>query len=222
MATIALPNQPLVLDADIADVVVVSDGQALHVVEAQRIEATPQPTVDGARRLFTVKARTDQATLMPGGPGAAAHLRDRAALGSAAMLLGVSSTLLAMTVDHVRQRRQFGRPIGSFQAIKHKLAECHLLQETVKPAVWSAAWLLQESDPDMTTAVSVAKVQAVRTARKINDEALQCHGGIGFAWEHPLHLWLKRGKAWEQAYGGEREHRRVLAEALFVRSPEGH
>lgn len=215
LATIALPCQPLVLDADIADVVVVCDGDDLHLVERSGIQATPQPAVDGVRRVFTVQARTDDATLMPGGADTIARLRGRAALGSAAMLLGVSSTLLAMTLEHVLERRQFGRPIGSFQAIKHKLAECYLLLEAARPAVWSAAWLMQEGDPGMMTAVSVAKVHAVRTGRKLNAEALQCHGGVGFAWEHPLHLWLKRGKALEHAYGGAREHRRLVAETIF-------
>lgn len=221
VATLAVPGSPFVLDADLADVLVSSDGRRLHLVERSGTTATPQPTIDGARRLFTVEPRPGEAALLSSDPSAAARMHDRAALGTAAMLLGLSATLLRMSLEHVRERRQFGQPIGSFQALKHKLAECHLLLETARPALWAAAWMLQDRDPGSRTAVSVAKVQAARVAQKVNDEALQCHGGIGFAWEHPLHLWLKRGKALEQAYGGPREHRLRLAEELFSASGAG-
>lgn len=219
VATLAVPGSPLVLDADLADVLVSSDGQRLHMIEPSATVAIPQPAIDGARRLFTVEPRAGEEALLSADPSAAARMRDRATLGTAAMLLGLSSTLLRMSLEHVRERRQFGQPIGSFQALKHKLAECHLLLETARPALWAAGWMLQETDPESRTAVSVAKVQAARVARKVNDEALQCHGGIGFAWDHPLHLWLKRGKALEQAYGGSREHRLRLAEELFSAPP---
>lgn len=222
VATLVLPGQPLVLDADRADLFVFSDARRLHLIEGSETTATRQPTIDGARNVFTVESRLSEGSIMPADPPAVARVRDRAALGTAAMLLGLSTTLLRMSLEHVRERRQFGQPIGSFQAVKHKLAECHLLLETARPALWAAAWLLQAGDPDSATAVSVAKVQAARAARKVNDEALQCHGGIGFAWEHPLHLWLKRGKALEQAYGGPRQHRLRLADGLFAAVPGPH
>jgi len=171
--------------------------------------------MDGARRVFTVEAETDDDTRMAGDQAAASKAFDRGAAATAAVLNGISQRLLDMTVAYAKDRTQFGRPVGSFQAVKHTLAETFLLVETAKAAGWYAAYAIATDLPDRSTAASVAKSYATEAEAVANRNALQIHGGIGFTWEHDLHLWLKRGKALEQAYGSATFHRARLADAVF-------
>lgn len=155
---------------------------------------------------------------MLGDREAVERLVDRSAVMTAAFLLGIATHLVETTVDYVKGREQFGRPIGSFQAVKHRLAEAHLLVQTAHPAVWSAAHLVATHSEEAHMAASVAKVSASQAEASANEHALQSHGGIGFTWEHDLHMWLKRGKALEQAYRSPQWHRRRIAEQIFVKA----
>jgi alkylation response protein AidB-like acyl-CoA dehydrogenase len=215
IATVQLAGAPVVVDAHVADVLIVEVDGTLHCVPRDRFTFTPQPSLDEARRVFTVDAQTGDDTAMTGGTRAAAKAFDRGAWATAAFLAGVSQTMLDMTVAYVKERQQFGRPVGSFQAVKHKLAETVLVTETCKAATWYAAYALANDLDDRPQAVSIAKSYASDAAYKANYESLQCHGGIGFTWEHDLHLWLKRGKALEMAYGSARWHRERLAAGLL-------
>ncbi len=215
VVTVQLADAPLVVDAHIADLLLVEDDGELHAVPRDRFSATAQPSMDGARRLFTVEADTSEATRMAGGASEAERAYDRGAAGTAAVLNGIGRRLLDMSVAYAQERYQFGRPIGSFQAIKHKLAEALLVVETSRAATWYAAYAIASDADDRSAATSVAKSYAADAEAKANREALQVHGGIGFTWEHDLHLWLKRGKALEQAYGSPTTHRARLAAALF-------
>ena len=215
IATVQLAGAPLAVDAHVADLLIVEADGALHCVPRDRFTFTAQPSLDGARRVFTVTAETGDDTVMSGGADAAAKALDRGAWATSAFLAGLAQTMLDMTVAYVKDRQQFGRPVGSFQAIKHKLAETILVTETCKAATWYAAYALAADLDDRREAVSIAKAYASDAEHKANFEALQCHGGIGFTWEHDLHLWLKRGKALEQAYGSARWHRERLAAGLF-------
>ncbi|MGH3666627.1 MAG: acyl-CoA dehydrogenase family protein [Egibacteraceae bacterium] len=216
VVTLQLGGSALVTDAHVADLLLCERDGALHAVPADRFNAVVQPSMDGARRVFTVEAETGDDTRLAGGPEAAAKAYDRAAWATAAVLNGIAQRLLDMTVAYVGRREQFGRPVGSFQAVKHKLAETLLAVETSKPATWYAALVIATDAPDRADAVSVAKSYATEAERKANAESLQCHGGIGFTWEHDLHLWLKRGKALEAAFGSATWHRARLAERLFA------
>jgi alkylation response protein AidB-like acyl-CoA dehydrogenase len=215
VVTVQLESQQLVSDAHIADLVLVAQNDALHAVPAERVHAIPQPSMDRTRRMFTVDADTSGDSRMAGGAEEATRAFDRAAAATAAVLNGVGQRLLNTTVAYTKERQQFGRPVGSFQAVKHKLAETLLVVETARAAAWYAAYAIADGRPDRSEAASVAKSYAVEAERKANHEALQCHGGIGFTWEHDLHLWLKRGKALEEAYGSARWHRARLAESLL-------
>jgi alkylation response protein AidB-like acyl-CoA dehydrogenase len=208
-------GNPLVVDAHIADLLLLERCGELHALPRDRFAATAQPSMDGARRVFTVEVETSDATRMAGGIPEAARAYDRGAAGTAALLNGIGRRLLDMAVAYAKERQQFGRPIGSFQAIKHKLAETLLVVETSRAATWYAAYAIASDAPDLSAAASVAKSYASDAEAKANVEALQVHGGIGFTWEHDLHLWLKRGKALEQAYGSATAHRARLAPALF-------
>ena len=216
IATVQLAGAPLVADAHVADVLLLERDGALHCVPRDRFQAMPQPSLDGARRVFTVEAEVGDDTAMAGGSEAAAKAFDRAAWATATFLVGLSERMLTMTVDYTKERQQFGRPIGSFQAVKHKMAETLLVVETAKAATWYAGYAIARETEDRSDAVSIAKSYASDAEYKANYDSLQCHGGIGFTWEHDLHLWLKRGKALEQAYGSATWHRARLAQGLFA------
>ena len=215
VVTVQLAGAPFVADAHIADLLLLERGGELHAVPRARFNTVHQPSMDGARRVFTVEAETDDDTRMAGGEAAAAKAFDRGAAATAAVLNGISQRLLDMTVAYAKDRTQFDRPVGSFQAVKHTLAETFLLVETAKAAGWYAAYAIATDLPDQSTAASVAKSYATEAEAVANRNALQVHGGIGFTWEHDLHLWLKRGKALEQAYGSATFHRARLADAVF-------
>jgi alkylation response protein AidB-like acyl-CoA dehydrogenase len=159
-----------------------------------------QNSVDGARRLFTVAA--ENGVLLGVGADARELARQRATFATAAVLLGLAQRMLDMTVTYAKERQQFARQIGSFQAVKHRLADTLVAIELARPVVYAAAWSLARSLADSGASVALAKLFANRAANSAARESLQVHGGIGFAAEHDLHLWLKRAKALEFASGG--------------------
>jgi alkylation response protein AidB-like acyl-CoA dehydrogenase len=215
--SIGLAGQPYVNDAN-ADLLILEREGELHAVTQDRLTLTPMPALDGARRLFKVTAELDGDTLMAPADGHAAWAFDHAAAAAAAELVGIADAMLAQSVEYAKAREQFGRKIGSFQAIQHKLAECLLLVESAKSASYYAAYALAKGLPDASIHVSVAKAYASDAERRMNYEALQIHGGIGFTWEHDLHLWLKRGRALEAAYGDADWHRRRISDWVYTSS----
>jgi alkylation response protein AidB-like acyl-CoA dehydrogenase len=216
IVTVQLAGAPLVVDAHVADLLLLERDGTLHAVPRDRFNATEQPSMDRARRLFTVEAETGADTAMGGAADTAAKAFDRGAAATAAFLNGLAQQMLDMTVAYVKERTQFGRPVGSFQAVKHKAAETLLVVESSKAATWYAAYAIARGLEDRSVAASVAKSYASDAAHKANMESLQLHGGIGFTWEHDLHLWLKRAKALEESYGSAAWHRARLAEGLFA------
>lgn len=217
IVTVRLGDEPVALDADVADALLIEVDGALHLVGSDSFTATPAASIDGARRVFRVEATTSDATLLTDDAAHVARAFDRAATATASWLNGLGQRLLEMSVAYVSEREQFGRPVGSFQAVKHLLAETVLEVETSRAATWYAAYAVQHDLPDRVEAVSVAKSYASDAARLANTNALQAHGGIGFTWEHDLHLWLKRGKALEGAYGTAAWHRERIAAAILDR-----
>jgi alkylation response protein AidB-like acyl-CoA dehydrogenase len=212
-----LAGQAYVQDAT-ADIVILEEDGQLHAATQDRLSLTPLKSVDGARRLFKVTAELDDATRMGTANGHAAWAFDHAAAATAAELVGVADAMLQRSVAYAKEREQFGRKIGSFQAIQHKLAETYLLVESAKNAVYYAAYALTKGLDDAAIHVSVAKAYAGDAERRANYESLQVHGGIGFTWEHDLHLWLKRGRALEAQYGDSDWHRRRIADWVYSRS----
>jgi len=136
----------------------------------------------------------------------------RAAVGAAAEMLGAARRCLEMSTEYAKVREQFGQPIGSFQAIKHKCAEMLLEVENTHSAVYYAAWALDANAPDAAVAASVAKSYVGDAARRVCGEAIQVHGGIGFTWEYDLHLYFKRAKALEPLYGDQEHHRELIVQ----------
>lgn len=212
IATVALAGAPLAVDAGDADLLIAQRDGVLHVLPRGTFTASRVESEDRARRVYAVSFEPSAGSRLDADAAAAL---DRAAVGAAGMLNGISLKLLETTVAYVKTRNQFGRPVGSFQAVKHALANAHVGVESSRTATWYAAYAVAHSLPDASEAASVAKSYASDAAREAGRVALQAHGGIGFTWENDLHLWLKRGKALEQAYGSAREHRRHIARGLF-------
>ncbi|MGH2662340.1 MAG: acyl-CoA dehydrogenase family protein [Actinomycetota bacterium] len=211
---VQLHDAPVVVDADIADLLIVERKSELHAVPSGEFRYRAVTAEDRSRRLFSVEATTSTSTRMVGRSTADAEGLARGAAATAAVLNGIAIRMLDMSVAHVKDRHQFGRPVGSFQAVQHKLASVYVLLESSRSAAWWAAYALARSSPDRHIAAAVAKAHASDVAAFAGTEALQCHGGIGFTWEHDLHLWLKRGKALEFAFGTPAEHRAAVAARL--------
>jgi alkylation response protein AidB-like acyl-CoA dehydrogenase len=206
IATVALrPHVPRAVHADAAGLVLAADLDGT-VCEASAGEQ--HESVDPSRRLFDVSTEgsTWQADV--------ARAYEFGALATAAQLVGAGQALLDAAVDYAKQRAQFGRVIGSYQAIKHKLADVHIALELARPLVYAAALSLADRSPDTARDVSAAKASASDAALLAARSALQTHGAIGFTAEHDLSLWLLRVQALRSAWGDPATHRRRVLEAL--------
>ncbi len=195
---------------DTADLLVVEDDDGLRVVEPGDVRSTVLSSVDRARRLFAVDAPPSD-----GVPVTDPAAFERGALGAAAQLVGLTRRMLDLTVAYVTERRQFGVPVGSFQAVKHHLADARIALEFARPLVYRAAWSLTHHDADASVHVSMAKAQASDAAHQAGRAALQCHGAIGYSDEYDLHLFLKRGWALEATWGDAPWHRARVGRAIM-------
>ncbi|HEX6569923.1 MAG TPA: acyl-CoA dehydrogenase family protein [Acidimicrobiales bacterium] len=188
----------------------------LHLVDPAATVLTPLGTVDRARRAATVDWQPTPASVVTDDPGAVDLAVDRGAFGTAAMLVGLGQRMLDMTVAYVAERRQFGVPVGSFQAVKHHLADALKELAFARPAVYRAAHSLATGAETRRCDVSMAKAMASDAARFVGRQALQCHGAIGYTVEHDLHLYLKRTWALASAWGDAAWHRDRVARAIGI------
>ncbi|TVL89555.1 acyl-CoA dehydrogenase [Streptomyces sp. SAJ15] len=190
--------------------------------DAAGVRTTPVTSLDLTRPLATVDLDRAAARRLAPAERAAAAV-DRALLTGAGLLaseqLGLAEWCLAETVRHTRERHQFGRPIGSFQALKHRMAALWLELVSARAAARNAADALAADSPDTPVAVAVAQAYCARVAVHAAEECVQLHGGIGMTWEHPAHLYLKRAKSAEIALGTPGRHRERLAVLVGIPSP---
>jgi len=189
---------------------------ALHLVDPAATVLTPVATVDGARRAATVDWQAAPESLVTDDPVAVALAFDRGAFGAAALLVGLGQRMLDLTVAYVTERRQFGVPIGSFQAVKHHLADALKELAFARPAVYRAAHSLATGADTRARDVSMAKAMASDAAWFVGRRALQCHGAIGYTVEHDLQLYLKRTWALSKAWGDPSLHRTRVAESIGI------
>jgi alkylation response protein AidB-like acyl-CoA dehydrogenase len=197
-------------------------GGRLVLVERPRAAVEPRRTLDETRRWYDVVldgVRIRAADVVAADEADIQWLADAAAVLSAADSLGVGERLLEMTVGYVKVREQFGRPLGSFQSVKHKVADMLTTLKGARAATYYAAMALDASVAgapvaEATVAASVAKAFTAEGVAVLAGEALQAHGGIGFTWEHDLHLYLRRAKVNEMLYGAPAEHYERLAALL--------
>jgi len=211
IATVAMPPAaPRAVDADVADVLLLATDAGV----ADATAGTRHSSVDPARRLFDVAAAGDSR------PADVSRAFEFGALATAAQLIGAGQAMLDMSVDYAKQRSQFGRPIGSYQAIKHKLADVHIACELARPLVFGAALTLGDHSPDAERDVSAAKAAASDAALLSARTALQTHGAIGYTAEHDLSHWLVRVQALHSAWGDPTTHRRRVLDVLCRKAAE--
>ncbi|KAA0104205.1 acyl-CoA dehydrogenase [Mycolicibacterium sp. P1-5] len=204
IATVALPpSVPRAVNADFAGLTLLAQGGSV----SDATIGDGHESVDPTRRLFDVTAADTR-------DADVARAYEFGALATAAQLVGAAQAMLDMSVEYAKQRSQFGRIIGSYQAIKHKLADVHIAVELARPLIYGAALSLADGSPDTARDVSAAKAAASDAALLSARSSLQTHGAIGFTSEHDLSLWLLRVQALHSAWGDPTSHRRRVLEAL--------
>jgi alkylation response protein AidB-like acyl-CoA dehydrogenase len=217
-------------DGHIADYLLVAartggagaDGITLFILDRARagITVTPLATMDQTRKLTEVsfaevKAGAGDVVGEVGrGWRLLTEIVDRGKVLLAAEMMGGAQKVLDMTVDYAKIRVQFGRPIGSFQAVQHKCANMMVDVEGAKSAVYYAAWAVSNNVPEAALAAAVAKAGASDAYRRVSGEGIQLHGGIGFTWDHDLHLYFKRAKSSEFTFGDATYNRELVAQGL--------
>ncbi|MFG3144710.1 acyl-CoA dehydrogenase family protein [Streptomyces sp. M41(2017)] len=210
-----------VADAAAAHVLLVpADDGGLYAVDADAVTVTPQVCLDPTRPLARVTFEGAPARLLTDDASSAVRRGLRAGAGLlASEQLGLADWSLTETVRYLKERKQFNRPVGGFQALKHRLAQVWLEVVNTRAAARNAADALATGSSDGDIAVAVAQAYAAPAAVHAAEEALQLHGGIGMTWEHPAHLYLKRAKADSIAYGTAGAHRAALADLVDLQAP---
>jgi hypothetical protein len=215
IATLALPPWlPYAADADAAGLVLLAEPGAVRLATA----GARHRSVDPARSLSQARGHEVLAQ-GPAVTAAVARAREAGALACAAQLLGAGRALLEASVSHARQRSQFGRPIGSFQAVKHQLADAAIGLEFARPLLGAAAAAVTDGERTAARDVSAAKVACTAAAQRAARAALQVHGAIGYTQEHDLHLWLTKVRALAGAWGSQAAHRAQVMAAIADGSP---
>lgn len=200
------PDNAFVLDADTAEVFLLPHGEEIHLVEAAHVTLTRQESIDPLRRLYRVDWTPNDATRVGTGW---AEARDLGALWSAGQLIGLAQRAIDLAVDYAKDRTQFGRAIGSYQAVKHLIASAQVKVEFARP-VYHAAAAEIGSGLAGSARVSHAKLAAIQASELAMRTSLQVHGAIGYTWEASLHLYLKRALGLSATWGGADLHRRKV------------
>ena len=205
-----------VSDAAIADFIIVVARNGVFVVDskARGLKISPMSGMYLTRKLYVVEFSNTPAEEI----GSTKNLPQAfniAAAALAAELVGGMQRTLEITVEYAKTRKQFGKPIGMFQAVQHQCADMYLETESSRSAVYYAGWALEENSPDAATAVSIAKMYASDAGRTVGNRGIQIHGGMGFTWENDVHLYYRRAKASETAFGDATFHRERIASMVI-------
>jgi alkylation response protein AidB-like acyl-CoA dehydrogenase len=216
----------LVPDAAGADFFLVasSDGRR-HVVasDADGVTVTPETAIDPTRRFSSVRldgVRVAATDTLPAAGADYYPVFHRICVAIAAESTGIAQRTLEMAVSYAKDRQQFGRPIGAYQAVSHRCAQMLLETENARSAVYGAAWAADAEPESLPLAASMAKAYASDAGWRVPDASIQVHGGIGFTWEHDLHFFLKRGRSNAALFGDTKWHRERVADAVLARASE--
>jgi alkylation response protein AidB-like acyl-CoA dehydrogenase len=217
-------------DAEVADYIAVvartrgegEDGITVFLIKGKPdgMTVTPLKAMDMTRRWTEVrfdKVQLDASTVMGSPHNAWPNLKRALEWATAALcaeMIGGGQKVLETSTEYAKTRQQFGKPIGIYQAVSHKLADMLVQSESARSATYYAAWTVDADAPDRSLASSMAKAYVSDAYRKIAGDGIQVHGGIGFTWEHDMHLYLKRAKASEVTLGDATYHRELVAQAL--------
>ncbi len=205
-----------VTDAAAADFLLVVAREGVYVVQtkAAGVSIELMNGLDLTRPQYAVRLSGTPAEQLGNSEGLARGLQVGAAALAAELVGGMQRTL-EMTVEYAKTRKQFGKPIGIFQAVQHQCADMYLETESARSAAYYAAWALEENSPDAEAAVSIAKLYASDAGRTVGNRGIQVHGGMGFTWENDVHLYYRRAKASETMLGDATFHRERLARLVI-------
>ncbi|HMZ29521.1 MAG: acyl-CoA dehydrogenase family protein [Piscinibacter sp.] len=220
---LAHPANPWVADALSADLVLhaqaTDQGLALHALTPGTVSAVSLPSIDGSRRLAALSCTPNPGTQVLAAPDAQGlwdETLDRAAVNVAGQLVGLAQRMLDLSVDYVAQRKQFGKVIGSFQAVKHHLADVATRIEFARPVLYRAAMAVAVGDRHRAALVSHAKLVCADAAWTAGRKGIQVHGAMGYTWEVDLQMFMKRAWALGAAWGDRAFHKARLADALLA------
>jgi alkylation response protein AidB-like acyl-CoA dehydrogenase len=223
-----------VADAGVADLLICvardgGGGESLSLLPVERgsqgVHLKPMPSMDGTRKLYEVSfegVTVSEADALGADGDARGALHGALEVATAVLcaeMVGGMQWVLDATVEYAKTRQQFGRAIGSFQAVQHQCADMLLMTESARSAAYYAAWALTESDPQASLAVSIAKAYCSDAYREVANRGVQVHGGIGFTWEHDLQLYYKRSKSSETLFGDATFHRERIARVVLDGKP---
>ena len=215
-----------VVDAEVANLLVVPamdpDGAGLYAIDVPAGAVSPVGTLDLTRRVADVSLQDVPGRRIAAGPAAEQSLHDALLTGAALLAseqLGVAERCLEMTIEYVKGRYQFGRPVGSFQAVKHRLADLWVSVAQARAVARYAAACLTGDREEAAVAAALAQAYCSRVAIQAAEECVQLHGGIGFTWEHPAHLLLKRARSSVAALGSPERHRTSIGLLMDLPPP---
>ncbi|MNQ68601.1 Acyl-CoA dehydrogenase, short-chain specific [compost metagenome] len=215
---VAEPGNPLVSDAHVADLLLLAHGDEVHALERDAVRLTRNESVDPSRQLFQVEWTPTPATCVASGEQGRrlwTAAFNRGALASAAQLLGLAKRMVDLAVDYTFERKQFGKPVGSFQAVKHLMANVAVQIEFAKGPLYRAAYALAEQQPGQDVLVSHAKLATAEAAMLATKNTIQAHGAMGYTWEVDLHLFMKRAWALDKVWGDRGHHKGRIRAVLF-------
>ena len=211
-----------VAGANVADFFVALTKNGAFVARAgDRVRIAPMHGLDITRPLYSVEFDNAPAERLPY-PERLSRAVDIGTLAVAAETVGGMQRVLDIAVEYAKTRKQFGQPIGKYQAVQHMCADSYLETESGRSAVYYAAWALQESAPDAVSAVSIAKMYVSDASRSVGNRGIQIHGGMGFTWENDVHLYYRRFKSNETTFGDATYHRERIASLVIDAGRAGH
>jgi len=201
-----------VTDAAVADFMLVAARNGVFIVDAKAsgLKITPMAGMDLSRKIYSVEFSNTPAEKLAA-PENLARALEVATTALVAELVGGMQRTLDITVQYAKTRKQFGKPIGQYQAVQHQCADMYLETESSRSAAYYAAWALEENAPDASQSVSIAKMYASDAGRTVGNHGIQVHGGMGFTWENDIHLYYRRAKASETMLGDAAFHRERIA-----------
>lgn len=213
------PLNPFVADAENADLLLLWHEDEVHATKPRQVGLSFNSSIDMSRRLYKLTWKPGAATRLCGAEAGRPlwqAVADRAALALAAQLLGLAQRMLDLGIDYSAQRKQFGKPIGSFQAVKHHLADVAVAIEFAKPVLFRAAYSLQHDHPQQAVQVSHAKLAAGEAAALAARKSLQAHGAMGYTWEADLQMFMKRAWALDASWGDRAFHKKRVQDFLLA------
>lgn len=217
--TVGLSENLLVSDAHIADLLILQHNDELHALANEKFQLALNESIDPSRKLFSVEWSPSSSTCIAKGDEAKKIIRDAfnsGVLASAAQALGLTQRMIEISVKYTSERTQFGKPIGSFQAVKHRLANVAVALEYAKAVVYRAAYSVAHHHPETALHVSHAKLVACEASLAAAKNGIQVHGAMGYTWEVDMHIFMKKAWALNSTWGDVALHKNRVADFVFT------